>query len=186
MKPERILIGIGGNLPLARIGPPLAVMQAALLVLPGFGIDLCQRSRWYQSAPVPPSGQPPFVNGVLDVASDLDPLALLSALHAAEDIFERRRGARNAARTLDLDLLAYGARVENAPGGLQLPHPRLHLRAFVLAPLSELAPDWRHPLLGRSASELLAALPEGQWVEAMNTEHTPASGLLATSCQPVV
>jgi len=93
-------------------------------------------------------------------------LALLDALLALEARFGRRRGARNAARTLDLDLLDYdGLRL--ATPRLLLPHPRLAARRFVLAPLAEIAPGWRHPSLGRRADALLARLPPGQGVRAL-------------------
>jgi len=87
----------------------------------------------------------------------LSPAALLNALHAVETEFGRNRGAPNAPRTLDLDLLDYDERVEEGPP--QLPHPRMETRAFVLIPLRDVAPDWRHPVSGRPLSELIAALP---------------------------
>ena len=108
---------------------------------------------------MPASDQPWFVNGVAEVATRLDPAALLVLLHAVEREFGRTRGVANAARVLDLDLLAYGATVaDGRNGGPILPHPRLHERAFVLVPLVDLAPDWRHPVLGKTATELLRDL----------------------------
>jgi 2-amino-4-hydroxy-6-hydroxymethyldihydropteridine diphosphokinase len=92
----------------------------------------------------------------------LPPAALLTRLHAIEARFGRVRGERNAARSLDLDLLAYGEITSNAAGPLILPHPRMHQRAFVLAPLCDIAPAWRHPGLHRSAAQLLAALAPEQ------------------------
>ena len=118
------------------------------------GVHVRRRSRWYRSAPVPPSGQPDYVNGVAIVETALDPASLLALLHRIEARFGRVRGARNEARALDLDLLAYDDRVNDGADGPILPHPRLHQRAFVLRPLAELAPLWRHPRLGRTASSL--------------------------------
>jgi 2-amino-4-hydroxy-6-hydroxymethyldihydropteridine diphosphokinase len=155
-----ILIGLGANLP-STVGPPVVTLQAALDRLACVGVITRQRSRWFRSAPVPPSGQPWYVNGVAAVATALDPATLLQTLHAIEAEFGRVRGEPNAARTLDLDLLAYGDRVETpAPGrpGPILPHPRLTERAFVLLPLAEVAPAWYHPATGRPVSELIAAL----------------------------
>jgi 2-amino-4-hydroxy-6-hydroxymethyldihydropteridine diphosphokinase len=86
---------------------------------------------------------------------------LLALLHRIEDEFGRVRGERNAARLLDLDLLAYGSIVKH-DGTLQLPHPRMHLRAFALLPLREIAPRWVHPWLGKSLDTLIAELPPGQ------------------------
>ncbi len=121
------------------------------------GLRLMALSRWWESAPIPPiPGAPWFVNGVARLAGEMPPEALLAALHAIEARFDRARPYPNAPRTLDLDLLAMGdLRCE---GRLMLPHPRMHLRQFVLRPLLEVAPGWQHPLLGDAAA-LLAALP---------------------------
>lgn len=126
------------------------------------------RSSWYRSAPVPPSDQPWFVNAVAGVRTALSPRDLLVALHDVEAEFGRVRSVRNASRTLDLDLLAYGDAVIEDPGGLVLPHPRLAERAFVLLPLAEVAPAWRHPVSGLTAGEMLALLPAGQTVEKID------------------
>ena len=114
---------------------------------------------------MPPSDQPWFVNGVAAVATALAPAPLLALLHRIEAAFGRVRGAPNAARALDLDLLAYGARVQTPPpGSLEptLPHPRLADRAFVLLPLAEVAPAWYHPATGRPLTELIGALADAQ------------------------
>lgn len=166
-----MFVGIGGNLSSPRFGPPEAVMAAAVDALPAAGIFVQRRSRWYRSAPVPPSAQPPFINGVLHVCTSLPPNGVLASLHTIEAEFGRVRGERNAARILDLDLLACGPLVLDRPSGVQVPHPRLHLRTFVLLPLIELAPDWRHPRLNRTAVQLLADMPAevaaGQWAEVI-------------------
>jgi 2-amino-4-hydroxy-6-hydroxymethyldihydropteridine diphosphokinase len=126
------------------------------------GMRLIGLSRWFGSAPVPPSGQPPYVNAVAALRIDpnvgIDPAWLLSRLMSIEEACGRRRGAPNAARTLDLDIIAIGDQVRDAPDPV-LPHPRAHLRAFVLAPLADVVPDWVHPVLGRTAAVLLADLP---------------------------
>ena len=168
MNANDVFIGVGGNLPSETLGPPLAVMAAALRALPARGIVVRRRSRWYRSAPVPASDQPTYINGVLDVETRMDPPALLEALHGVEADFGRARGAPNAARVLDLDLLAFGRSVVQGEAGLFLPHPRMHLRAFVLKPLAELAPVWRHPLLGLTTTQLAAALLPEQWAEPLD------------------
>ena len=157
-----ILIGIGANLPHPELGSPQDTCEAALASLQKAGLVVSRRSRWYESAPVPASDQPWFVNGIALLEVEMSPADLLTCLHAVEAQFGRVRQATNAARVLDLDLLAYGSRV-SAPGESPvLPHPRLAERAFVLLPLAELAPDWRHPVSGLSAAELAARLPPGQ------------------------
>jgi 2-amino-4-hydroxy-6-hydroxymethyldihydropteridine diphosphokinase len=155
-----IFIGIGANLP-GPAGSPRATAEAALGALAAAGIAVRRRSRWYESAPVPPSDQPWYVNGVAEVATDLEPAALLAVLHRIEAEFGRTRTVANAARPLDLDLLAYDDRILDGIRGVMIPHPRMHERAFVLLPLAELAPGWRHPRTGRAISALIAALPPG-------------------------
>lgn len=152
-----ILIGLGANLPSAAHGAPRATLEAALEALAAAGIGLVRRSRWYRSLPLPPSDQPFYVNGVASVASELDPQALLVQLHGIEADFGRRRGARGAARVLDLDLLAHGERVIDEDG-LHLPHKRLRERAFVLLPLRDVAPHWRHPVSGETIDVLIRRL----------------------------
>jgi 2-amino-4-hydroxy-6-hydroxymethyldihydropteridine diphosphokinase len=161
-----ILIGIGSNLAAPPFGSPKDTVDAALAQLPAIGAAVVRRSRWYRSQPVPPSDQPWFVNGVIVVETRLTPVALLDALLALEARFGRRRGLPNAARTLDLDLLDYAGRQCDGER-LTLPHPRLHERRFVLAPLAEIAPDWRHARLNLTASELLRRLPPGDPVCAL-------------------
>ena len=162
-----ILVGIGSNLAAPPAETPLQTAVAALDALPNVGIDIERCSKWYLSEPVPASDQPWFVNGVVAVASTLTPAALLERLLAVERDFARVRSVPNAARTLDLDLLDYESRIRETTN-LILPHPRLHLRRFVLEPLCEIAPDWPHPTLGLTARDLLARLPPGQPVRRID------------------
>lgn len=153
---------MGANLPSERFGSPRQACEAALARLAELDVTVVRRSRWYTSAPVPPSHQPWFVNGVAVVATELGPGDLLATLHRIEDEFGRVRRVRNEARVIDLDLLAYGDLVLRHGEGLVLPHPRLRTRAFVLLPLAEVAPDWRHPVSGESVADLIAVLPADQ------------------------
>ncbi len=153
------LVGLGANLPGRFAAPPAATLEAAiaaLALLPG--LRLAARSGLWESAAWPDPSGPRYVNAVAAMEGEAEPAALLCALHALEGEEGRVRGAANAARPLDLDLLAIGSLVRASPDPL-LPHPRLHQRAFVLAPLAEILPGWRHPVLGTTAVALLAALP---------------------------
>ena len=121
------------------------------------GVSGVVRSRWFSSAPVPPSGQPRYVNAALRVTTALAPEVLLAALQGIERKAGRERSVPDAARTLDLDIIDFGGLVQ-ADADLVLPHPRAHLRAFVLYPLRDVAPDWVHPLSGLGVADLLAKL----------------------------
>ena len=164
-----ILVALGANLPSERFGGPRETLDAAVRELERRGIRVLRRSRWYESAPVPESDQPWYVNGVAAVDTDLDPPALLALLHQVEAEFGRVRAERNAPRVLDLDLVAYGGLVRPGPDGPVLPHPRAAERAFVLLPLAEVAPAWHHPETGETVEALIARLPAGQKIR-------PASG----------
>jgi 2-amino-4-hydroxy-6-hydroxymethyldihydropteridine diphosphokinase len=111
---------------------------------------------------VPASDQPWYVNAVARVKTGLAPKPLLEAMLALERDFGRTRTVANAARVLDIDLLAYGNIVSVPEAVPILPHPRLEQRGFVLFPLAEIAPNWCHPGSGRTVSALIAALPLGQ------------------------
>jgi 2-amino-4-hydroxy-6-hydroxymethyldihydropteridine diphosphokinase len=166
-----ILIGLGGNLPSARFGPPAATLDAALARMAEHGVRVVRRSRWYFTAPVPNDGAPWYTNGVAYLETDFQPHDLLFLLLRTEREMGRVRSTRNAPRLVDLDLLAYdNYNTWNDPPPAippHLPHPRLHERAFVLFPLAEVAPGWRHPALGRSVAELIADLPPGQQITAL-------------------
>ena len=168
-----VFVGVGGNLPCPHHGPPPLVFEAALAAMAADGIVVIRRSRWYRSPPWPASDQPEYVNGVLELAPLLPPERLLDALHGIEARFGRVRGVPNAARILDLDLLAYGALVRTDTACPVLPHPRLHERAFVLRPLADLAPAWRHPVLSVSIGTLIERLAADQWAEPIEAERDP-------------
>lgn len=155
-----IFVGIGANLPSSR-GSPRATCEAALEALTEAGLAIVARSRWYESAPVPISDQPRYVNGVIAVKTEDDPAHLLGILHSIEAKFGRVRRLRNEARVLDLDLLAYHDIVTPGPDAPILPHPRLRERAFVLLPMAELDAGWRHPVTGEAILDLIARLDPG-------------------------
>ena len=167
-----ILIGLGANLPSAQ-GGPRETLEAALKAFPDHGLTVIRRSPWYESSPVPPSDQPWFVNGVAVIETALDTREILESLLAVERAFGRQRGERWAARTLDLDLLAFGDQVVDLPASegrpaVTVPHPRLHDRRFVLLPLKDVAPDWRHPATGETVNALIATLDDSGEVRRLD------------------
>jgi 2-amino-4-hydroxy-6-hydroxymethyldihydropteridine diphosphokinase len=158
-----VVIALGSNLGLDDGGAsPLALVEAALGRLPGAGFRVVGRSSWWRSAAWPDPAQPDYINGVAIVETSLAPREALDALHAIEADFGRERHERNAARTLDLDLIAHGRTVVEEEGGFILPHPRAADRLFVMGPLAELAPEWRHPISDRTAADLAAEARVGR------------------------
>ena len=163
-----IFIGIGGNLDHPTYGSPRRALEAALEELARRGVSVRRVSPWYRTAPVPASAQPWYVNAVAEVATDLPADRLLAMLHEVEEAFGRVRTVPNAARMIDLDLLDFrGEIAAGGPGQAILPHPRMEGRAFVLRPLADLAPGWRHPVSGTPIQALLTALPAGQTIERL-------------------
>lgn len=162
-----ILIAFGANQP-SVLGPPAETLREALRLLDAAGVELRAMSRLYASPAWPDPSDPPFANAVFAVETALSPAALLAVLHDVEARLGRQRRALNAPRPIDLDLVDYHGRVQDGPDGPVLPHPRAHERAFVLAPLREIAPDWRHPVSGRSVQTLLEA------AEVLGNQAIPA------------
>jgi 2-amino-4-hydroxy-6-hydroxymethyldihydropteridine diphosphokinase len=174
-----VLIALGANLPNGTQSPAETV-HAALEMLAVSGLRVQRRSRFFATPAYPAGTGPDYVNAAarLDAPPGMDPAAILAALHAVETAFGRSRVQRWGMRTLDLDLLAVGdqvlpdaagfaawrdlppeRQVIAAPDRLILPHPRLQDRAFVLVPLHDVAPRWRHPVLGLTVTAMLRALP---------------------------
>jgi 2-amino-4-hydroxy-6-hydroxymethyldihydropteridine diphosphokinase len=150
----RAWIAFGANL-----GDRAATLDRAESLLAARGITIRQRSRLYASLPEGGADEPEYGNAVLDTETVLEAGALLSAMQSVEEELGRPPGHAPGPRTCDLDLLAFGNLVVDDAPGLVLPHPRLHRRVFVLVPLVELDPQWRHPVSGVTAGEMLAALP---------------------------
>ena len=153
-------IALGANL-----GDPVATVTAAIVALRGLPqAEFVAASSLYRTAPVGLRHQPDFINAVVELAAVSSAPTLLQSLFAIEARFGRRRSVKNAPRTLDLDLLLYGDQCSDDPQ-LTLPHPRLHERAFVLAPLAEIAPQLVIPGRGRVADLLLQCA--GQRIERL-------------------
>ena len=163
-----ILIGLGANLP-SMYGPPIATLTKALDLLAARSIDARACSRWYRSAPVPLSDQPWFINAVASVETELSPAEVLRVLHGVEADLGRARSRtqRFPPRAADLDLLDHHGTVTGEDAWPVLPHPRMHRRSFVLAPLADVAPAWRHPVLDATAAGLLPETPGDQVCEPL-------------------
>lgn len=145
----RIYLGLGTNL-----GDRLANLQAACAALPP-RVAVRRSSSIYETAPWGYLDQPPFLNQVLEADTRLTPQALLHHIKAIEQRLGRTPNFRYGPRLIDIDILSYGSQVIDQPG-LRIPHPHLPERAFVLLPLSELAPNWIHPQSHHSIAQLLS------------------------------
>jgi 2-amino-4-hydroxy-6-hydroxymethyldihydropteridine diphosphokinase len=151
-----ILIALGANIA-SQAGNPAQTLHAALDALAQKDVNIALVSQFYRTPAWPDPADPPFVNAVCRAVTALAPAALLERLHGIEACFGRIRTTPNAPRSLDLDLLDYDGLIQDGPP--VLPHPRLGERAFVLVPLKDVAPGWRHPVTGRTVEALLAAIP---------------------------
>ncbi len=156
-----IYLGLGANLPGAQGEPPTETITLGLQTLAAGGLQPVRISSLYESAPVPRSDQPWFVNCVAEVTTALSPRAAIQLCLATEAELGRVRSVPNAARTLDIDIIAWNDERIVSPD-LVIPHPRMAERAFVLLPLAEIAPNWRHPGSGEPISALIGRLPKDQ------------------------
>ncbi len=161
---DLVFVAIGGNLPAEGRDGLRPTLEAGVAALSEIGCTIIGRSSWWCSPAWPPPGpgesrQPDYLNAVVALHTDLAPDELLLALHGIEAAFGRNRLGRWDARPLDLDLIDYAGRVQmdGEAGRAILPHPRMAGRLFVLLPLRELAPDWRHPRSGLAIEHLIAA-----------------------------
>ena len=150
-----IFIGLGANLPSSAGGPAQTLVAALGSLEPE--VRVCSVSAFYETSPWPNPDDPPFTNAVARVETLLSAAALMTFLHGRETAVGRKRSTPNGPRVLDLDIIDYKAQVND--GWPILPHPRLSDRAFVLIPLMEIAPEWRHPLTGSTVQELIGLLP---------------------------
>ncbi len=156
-----IYIGLGANLD-GPNGAPQTTFELALNQFSACRMEIVAQSRWYLSEAVPDPADPPFTNGVIEIKTNLAAISVLYELRGIERAFGRVRERRWAPRVLDLDLLDFNgiSRAGGESDGLELPHPRLHFRAFVLLPLKEIAPNWSHPTMQKSIDQLIRNLPE--------------------------
>lgn len=177
MKSALIIVALGANVT-STVGNPQETLQIALGLINQREFDVLRVSSWWRTPSYPAESGDDFVNAVATLGSSLPPAALLGQLHEVEAELGRVRQKRWEPRSCDLDLIAYDDQIapdtaevtrlmalgltaidHPPPEQLILPHPRMHERGFVLAPMAEVAPDWRHPILGRTTAEMLADLP---------------------------
>ena len=152
-----IYVALGANLA-SPVGPPRRTLEEALARIRHAGVDVLDVSPWYETRPMSGLEQPRYVNGVAEVATELDPVALLELLHGIEEGLGRQRRRRWESRTVDLDLIDYRG-LERTGHPPMLPHPGTAKRLFVLLPLKDVAPAWRHPVTGQHIDCLIRALP---------------------------
>lgn len=179
------LIALGANLE-GPVGLPEITLRQAVADVEAAGLRVLGVSRFYRTPCFPVGMGPDYVNAACRLATDLPPSAVLAILHEIEAKHGRARVQRWGMRTLDLDLIGYGAQVlpdldgflawrdldaeaqrARAPDELIVPHPRVQDRAFVLVPLMDVAADWVHPVLKKTVTELCAALPEAERAEVV-------------------
>ena len=154
-----IIIGIGSNLISDRYRSRREACEASIKLLEKHNIQIIRQSSWYESLPIPPSSQSNFINGVIIVKTELNSFNLLKLLMKIEQKMGRRRAERFAARIIDLDLIAFDDQIIRSKN-LTLPHPRLTQRAFVIKPIAEIAPEWRHPITGTQVVRMLETLSD--------------------------
>jgi 2-amino-4-hydroxy-6-hydroxymethyldihydropteridine diphosphokinase len=172
------LIALGANMPAGDMDPASTLKRALALLAAAPDVSVARVGRWYRTPAWPPGSGADFVNGAAALRTRLGPEALLAWLHEVEDRLGRTRPVRWGPRVCDLDLIGAGdlvlpdratvarwmalspeAAAAETPERLILPHPRMHERAFVLVPLMDVAPDWRHPVLARTVAEMRDGLP---------------------------
>ena len=154
---NKIIIGVGGNINSDDGSHPIETCNKAISLFQNYSIKVQKQSKWYNSEPIPKSDQPIFFNCVVIATTILDEYYVLKFLHKIESKFGRRRNEINEPRSIDLDLIDYSSKVLQN-NKTTIPHPRAHLRKFVMAPLGEINPKWTHPILKVNVFQILKGL----------------------------
>ena len=163
---QKIIIGIGGNIKSDDGSHPIHVAMNAINCLQNYSIQVTKQSSWYESQPIPKSDQPNFFNCIVFAKTTLNELDVLKSLHKIEHKLGRQRKFLNEPRVIDLDLIDYSDKILKN-NEIIIPHPRAHIRRFVMEPLAELDPNWVHPILKIEVSEILKKLCN-QKIKIMN------------------
>ena len=163
---NKIIIGVGGNINSDDGSHPIETCNKAISLFQKYSIKVKKQSKWYNSEPIPKSDQPIFFNCVVIATTKLNEYYVLKFLHKIEAEFGRRRNEINEPRSIDLDLIDYSNKVLNNKN-LIIPHPRAHLRKFVIGPLAEINPYWIHPILKINVLDILKKL-DNQKIEEVS------------------
>ena len=154
---NKVIISVGGNINSEDGSHPVETCNKAIRSFQNYSIKVKKQSKWYNSEPIPKSDQPNFFNCVIIASTKLNEYEVLKSLHAVEAKFGRKRNLINEPRSVDLDLIDYSSKVlQNKK--ITTPHPRAHLRKFVMGPLAEIEPNWTHPILKINVLEILKKL----------------------------
>ena len=157
MDQNKLIIAIGGNIKSSDGTHPIDVGKKAIKLLEKFLIFVEKKSCWYISDPIPISDQPKYFNSVIIARTFLNAFDVLNILHKIENKLGRIRNKVNESRVIDLDLIDYSNKILKT-NNLIIPHPRAHLRRFVMEPLTELEPNWTHPIIKNNANQILKKL----------------------------
>jgi len=169
IKPEIVFLSLGSN-----VGDREKNVRVAIAALPELGVQIRKVSSIYETEPVDLLDQPWFLNCVVEGETNVPPPALLRELRELERRMGSKKPVARGPRLIDLDILVYGGQTIDSPE-LQVPHPRLHLRRFVLAPLAEIAPDLKHPSWSGTTAQLLATTDDKSAVKKISAD-LPAPG----------